>query len=804
MPSYEYQQPDYSPEPPATPDTRDRNYDRFGFSNISNTPAGAPPSSARSFTPSGAPPSSAFGSSQLDFGYNKAPVSPLNFDNSPAPSAQYGGASSRAAFGSFGYTPEKRSNLRQEFRASEYSDYDETMNDKYDNYDEPEQEKPDFNFEHFKDGQSLGDIDRMADELDGGRYGGQNESMGGLQFGQTLPRPGRNVSFGMSDLTPSYTVERSVEDDFRRSVDDAGVSSPFEFSRNAKDIYKQLGPAALEEHDDLILQTESLTLAIYREAMKMDRDDLARDQALTVLPCELLSLWDRYNQVTKPVQYEEYASAIGPPPGSSSFAHANFLANLLLRIHHPSILEASQPTRGSMPASLVGKLTPIPLELLEWMDEHHDPYPDQLDEIMRAKPTPSAHKMFWATVMNNLLRGRVSGVLEALDKAGWEYAAHTDRVGAMGYTGKALDNVERVVGDMINLLRQSPGLRTDWDTTNSDWTLFRLKVSQGLENLKRFAEGKDLDRFAQQPATFEASNFGGMFAKVPKAKSYSIIARKAESMVPWDVYQNLLAMYNLMLGDTTSIIANSQDWCEATIGLTVWWNHGKQDRRHVPSMALMHKQPRKFTDDLKLLAEAFHLVIDSKYFNNVSTINPSEVGVASIFEGDVESAIRIIGSYSAPVSTAVVELASIAGWLPQAEVPQFDMGASLDQDDLNLLGLNGPGQSQRQPETTKDATLITYADALAEKRTLQLATGDGHHPIVHEGWQVAMEVLARLDSIERSEKEVGRLISDLNLEDGKTVEKIWRQLNELAMGSHAEGVAEVRSRSSRIDFYDLC
>lgn len=782
MPSYRFQQPVYSQQP-GTPDARDKNQNRFGFSAISNTPAGAPPSSSRSFMASGAPPSSAFGSSQLDYGYDREPESPLNFNNSPTPANRYGGASSRVPQGAFGFAPQRPSGLNQVFRASENSEYDDTAN--Y-NFDEPQQSRSGFNFQHFQSGQSLDDIDRMADELDGGRSGGQDDSMGGLQFEQSIPRPGRSISFGMSDFAPSH-IERSVEDDFRKSEDDA--DNPFEFSRNAKDIYKQIGPATLQEHDDLILQTESLTLAIYREAMKMDRDAQAQEAALTTLPCDLLALWDRYNQEMKPVQYEEYASAIGPPPGSSNFAQANFLANLLVRIHHPSLLEPSQPTRGSMPASQQGKLTPMPLELLEWMDEHHDPYPGQLDEVMRANPTPSAHKLFWATVINSLLRGRVDGVLEALEKAGWEYAAHTERVGAMGYTGKALDNVEKVVGDMIYLLRQSPSLRTDWDTTSSDWTLFRLKVSQGLENLKRFAEGKDRDRFEQPAPSFGGGGMFGTVPQLPKAKSYSVIARKAESQVPWDVYQNLTAMYNLMLGDKTSIIANSQDWCEATIGLTVWWNHGKQERRQFSTMALMHREEQhKPTDYIKLLSEAFHLVMESDNLNNVSTINPSEVGIATIFEGDVESSIRIIGAYSAPVSTAVVELASIAGWLPVA--PGFDMGAGLDKDDLDLLGLSGQGQQQKQPENIKDVLLITYADALAEKRTLEMETEDGRKT-VREGWQVAMEVLARLDSIDRSEKEVGRLISDLNLEDGKTVEAIWRQLNELAMSKHAEDVAEV-------------
>jgi len=582
--------------------------------------------------------------------------------------------------------------------------------------------------------------------------------------------------------------------DFRKSIEDptANFPSHFMFGRIAKDIYIQMGLPRVEEEDDLVLQTESIIARLYREGIKLNEDEKALSEVLTIIPSELLSLWAEYNNRIKPHQSEEYATAIGPGPRATSFAHANFLASLLLRLHHPSALEITQPTgetlkRGSVAQYLVGQLKAVPLVLLEWMDVYHDPYPGQLADVMFTTPSPSHHRLFWETVINSLLRGRIPGVINALRNAGWAHARQATedvRNSDSGYSGKALENVEKVIADMVQLLHQCPGFRVDWDIANSDWTLFRLKASQCLENLKRFAEGKDQQ--AEEPAEFEASNFG-MFSM---AKSYSGAARKAESRVPWDVYQRLISMYNLILGDTTSIIENSQDWCEATVGLTIWWNYSKEDRRfslsrsHVPRDATAKRH-----DYLRKLAQAFYLATAESTEFQVNTVDAIEVGLASIFESDVEAAVGIMRSFSGPVSAGVVEVASIAGWLPRAETRNLiDMNSSLDQDDMDVLGLNRPSE---QPEDIKDMTLIAYADGLAERQTLESTPTLGHPKVVREGWEIAIEVLARLDSAELSEKEVGRLIGDFPLDEGAVVDKLWRLLNDLAMTSHAEHVAEV-------------
>ncbi|KFY65142.1 hypothetical protein V496_02775 [Pseudogymnoascus sp. VKM F-4515 (FW-2607)] len=776
MPSFRV--PDsYSSSPqPSTPERRrDGAFNPFGASNPSTTPAGAPPSSAGSFTPVGPPPSSILGSSRLDFGDSNRPLQPLNFGRSPA-APQFDSPEPSPAFNSFGQAAgNKRSGLSHEFRASDFG----LEQDAAYTHDE-RNNASEYQLDEGGD-YSIDDISRMADEMDEDRYGNEQDLLG---FDNSIPGYGaRNTSFGQSDFRSSGSLGRDPNDEvasLRRSIEDPGQNFPenFTFSRIAKDFYSQMDPPEIREEDDLVLKSEALIARLYREGIRKNEDEQAHTEVTTVIPNEILKLWAINHERTKPHKAQEYPTAIGPGPGASGFAYAYFLGSALLSLHNPSEVEGKHSLKS------------VPQVLLEWMGEHHDPYPAQLSAILSSRPSPTHHRQFWNTVVNSLLRGRVRGVVNALQTAGWEHARQgVDEVrnpDGGGYSGRALINVEKVAGEMLEVLYQCPALREDWETTNSDWTLFRLKASQGLENLRRFAEGKDQPE--EEPPTFEASNFG-MFSM---AKSYSGAARKAESRVPWEVYQNLTSMYNLMLGDVTSIVENAQDWCEATVGLMIWWSQPHNDRR--TALGRSYRKQTKPPTPFGQLTEAFHLATSDSTDFHVNTADMIEVGLASVFEFDVESAFGILGSLSAPVSSATVEVASVTGWLPStASKNRIGMSDSLDQDDMDLLGLNQlPSQ---QSEDTKSKIMVAYAEALYEQgRTLEYT--DKNKPrIARESWEVAIEVLARLDSAERSEKEVGRLIGDLPLEDGPTVDKLWRLLNDIGMTVHSESVAEEYANS---------
>ena len=540
------------------------------------------------------------------------------------------------------------------------------------------------------------------------------------------------------------------------------------YGKIAKDIYGQMGIPPVTESDDLILDTEGTIIRLYDEEVDpVDNEDKLQ-RALRVVPSELTKLWAIYNGNTAIVDSEEYTTAIGPGPRASSFAKANFLASLTLQIHHPQ-------EDGSDP--FTPRVKPLPEVMLEWIDEYHNPYPHQVEEIQVHRPSPANHHLFWDTILNSLLRGKVVAVINMMKSAGWKNArADIDDIRVQsaqdGYSGVALANVERVISAAVQVLSLCPGVQGDWNIRSSDWTLFRLRVSQALEDLKSFAEGRDTIR--NETITSNASRPG----------TYSQTARKAESRVPWHIYQRLVTLYNLVMGETNAIIENAQDWCEATVGLLVWWDEGRNDRR----VGLGHSQrsARGFDTEayIRKLQKCFTAATSESTDFQVNTLDPVEVGLASLLEGDNETVIGFLRAWSGPVSSAVAEVASLAGWLPHAESQNLINMGSLDQEDLDLLGYNS---SSSKTDGVKDQTLIAYARSLSQRGPLK------GQETTREGWELAIAVLGRLDSTTRSEEMVGDFLKNFSLDSSATVDKLWILLNDIGMTRHAGTTAEVRN-----------
>jgi hypothetical protein len=550
------------------------------------------------------------------------------------------------------------------------------------------------------------------------------------------------------------------------------------YSKIAKDMYAQMGIPAVQESGDLILGTEAIITRLYNEGIGATDVEDQLGQALATIPGELTKLWTGYQKTTKVIDSEEYTTSIGPGPRASSFEKANFLAGLALQIHHPQILD---------PTSFTPKVKPLPQIMLEWMDEHHDPYLYQFEEVQAHRPSPANHQSLWDTVLNGVLRGKVVAVVNILKNAGWRNAwvgldGGREQRNQTGYSGAALANVERAVSAAYQVLSQCPAVRGDWNIRGSDWTLFRLRAAQALEDLKSFAEG---DQSRYEVEAVEADGFGDPSRS---AGTYAKTAKKAESQVPWDVYQNLLTLYNLVMGDSSAIIENAQDWCEATVGLLVWWDEGKEDRRLAFGRSgASRRSVAKDSDDeiyLRKLERAFESATAESTELQVNTLDPIEVGLASLLEGDSEAVIGFLRAWSGPVSSAVAEVASLGGWLPQASPQNLINMEGLDQEDMDLLGINPTSEST---SGIKDQTLITYAKSLAQRGRLR-AGG-----VSSEGWELSIAVLGRLDSATRSEEIVGDFLKGLELDSSTTVNKLWRLLNEIGMASHAENIAEVRT-----------
>ncbi|KAM7185400.1 hypothetical protein V8F20_011819 [Naviculisporaceae sp. PSN 640] len=621
------------------------------------------------------------------------------------------------------------------------------------------------------------------------RGGGSDEGDGDeddLWLGMQGGTPRRPGGYGgnageESDLmmlnTPAATerVRREAEDIFRASSMQSGPRRrQHKFAMLAKDVYTQLGTAPIHESPELILSTEALVNRLYDDGVGEADDEEKLDDTLATAAGSAVKLWEEYADKI-PRSEEEHSAEIGPGPNAAPFQKASYLANLALRVHHSRCDIDGNPAPEALPWTL-----------FQWQHDFHNFYGDQMEDIMRHRPSPACHSLFWQTVFIALIRGRVADATQLLEKAGWAHVRRGQR-GEYAYKDQALTNVERAVDDVIGLLETCPGFDNEWDIWSSNWTLFRVRAQGALEHLRSFAEGKD-------------EGFGDSFATSTRSargrESMAGLARRAESQVPWDIYENLTVVFNIVLGSESAILGAAQDWCEATIGLFGWLDEKKSIAKPVPGVGLSQSQaliPLGMGADtdsyLERLARAFHAAVASDF--QLNSLNPVEIGMACVFEDNAKGLIGILRGWSLPIASAVAEIASLGKWLPPHQPSGAFALEDLDMDDLEVLGMD-PGAPD-EIDGIKDSTLVQYAQALADLEE-NLGSVSGKKAGPQYGWELAIQVLGRLDSSERSEEMVGilvkNLIENMHVDSESTVDKIWGILNELGMIPYAEETAE--------------
>lgn len=585
-----------------------------------------------------------------------------------------------------------------------------------------------------------------------------------------------NESDLMMHLTPAANerIRKEAEDIFRVSTVQAGARSrEFKFAPLAKDLYTQLGYATITESPDLVLGTEAQVRRLYDDGVGVSDDAEKLDETIANVAGKLVSVWSGYAE-SLPKSNEEHAAVIGPGPRASNFEKATYLANLALQIHH---------TRFDGPGELQ-RTEPLPETVFRWLNAYHNFYPDKFEDIKRHRPSPACHGLFWQTVFIALLRGKVAEAQAILRKAGWGHVRKGHR-SDYAYTGQSLSNVERAVADTCDMLEHCPGIEENWDLWSSDWTLFRVRARSQLEQLRRFAEGRDA---ANVLGESDFSNSTSTYGR----QSMAGLARKAESQVPWDIYENLNVVYEIVLGSRSAIMAAAQDWCEATVGLFGWWDEDKTEKNLRQSMSrslMLPGQGHTIEGYLDRLAKSFQTAVATDF--PLNTLNSVEVGMACVFEGNAKGLIGLLRAWSLPIAASVAEIASLGGWLPPHRRNALFGMEDLDMNDLDVLGMDPA--SPDEFDGIKDNTLITYAQELS--RCTQLSTVKDKDGVPRDGWELAFHVLGRMDSPERSEETVGELVKllmdDLDVESGTTVDKVWRLLNELGMVPYAEETAEV-------------
>lgn len=788
--AFRFAVPDSSP-PPSSPDPltpKKKHGFSFGGPEPSTTPAGPPPSSIATLTPAGAP-SDGFLSSSLMRGVtgSKQPSFGLNTSSRKA-------ARSKGFARDSGNTPLGRSIGRKALQPSNLSQQFSAMDDEDDDEDESEDAEGEEYLPADKGsvfrpagGKSLDDIEKFLDDeleaedeqhayTDEESNESQDSDAGHTRSGQMdmflnmrhddrgydEPMVGEEEDLMMlSQPVAADRVRKEAEDMYRRSshFGRSRKGPNFQFASIARDLYERQDIAQLNEPPELILRTEERLCRLYDEGVGPEDDAEKMDNSLTNITNQVVTLWKDYVDELPQPEGEDIAT-IGPGNDEDPLIKATYIAGLILRMHHTRWDSHIEEERVAQ----------LPEILFDWMEkEGHNLHPDQVRQLSQFRPSPICHPLYWQIVRSALLRGDSASTARLLRNAGWEHARKGPR-GEKMYTGKALDNVRRFAAVTADVLDQCPATRGEWDIGNSDWTLFRIQAKGALDRLTLFAEGKD--------QTFDES-------MDDEEESMSTKARKASSQIPWDVYENLQTLYGIILGKEDDIMETAQDWCEATIGLFGWWDDGGQQYKaprlsQSQSFRASSSKLNSSVDYFERLAAAFHIVVQSDL--NPNAMNAIEIALASAFEGNVNAVIGFLRTWSLPIACSVAEIASLGGWLPAPEASPLPLG-TLDADDFALLGVSQPANDA---ENIKDATLVMYARELAGIENLSPS---------RNGWEMAIQVLGRMDLPEKSEETVGELLRDLlatlDEHSSQTVDKMWRILNDLGMINFAEETAEV-------------
>lgn len=654
----------------------------------------------------------------------------------------------------------------EDFGGDEYDYNYEELNENRIVYDDADESK---DIEEYEEDEEKNEEDEDEEDDDSQMRQDTND------FSRALKTNSSEKSFQSSSESGSARRSLSIESTESR-MERVGQSNwrnsssaGYKYEKLARQMYSSKVLQVVEESDDLILATEEIILKLSQEDFESDADNNTYDNALFVVSDELIRLWGNYHKQTTVYRLEEYTATIGPGPQAPNFAKANFLASLTLKV-----LQSRQTSSLS-----VEKIS-LPQILLEWMEEHHNPYPNQYEEIFAQIPSPATHPHFWDTIFNCLIRGKVKTVINILKKTNWnhvrdEIAYQNNIAGQNRYSDYIVASVEQAMDIAVETLLICPAISGDWNSQNVNWRTFRLRALQALQDLNKLIEGGDYD-------SDEA------FKVIDNTGSFNTTAKKAKSLIPWHLYQSLVTLYSLIIGDMNAILANSQDWCEAVVGLVAWWDESKKDQnlslscfQHPYSLPESDLTFEYFDRKLRISLEA--ATSDSTDFQ-INSADEVQIALASLFEDDAESVIGFLSSWSGPISCAVAEIASLVGWLPQpVEKDLISMG-NLDQEDFNLLGIN---HSPTKVDRVKDRALITYANNLCKRTEFRSSIQPEK---VLNSWEISIAILGRLDSIERSTEIIGDLLNHFPLKNSETINKLLILLNSIELTDQAETVAQ--------------
>ncbi|KAJ5251040.1 hypothetical protein N7489_001450 [Penicillium chrysogenum] len=835
----------YESSPPETPE-KDRS--RSLWSNISTTPAGPPPSTAGSFIPhstsniNGGSRINSFSRNDSAFSTNHNSFSRNDFSNSvftksgnintndsifgssfgstdyampkqtKPPSAKLTGNSSLRFGVPNGGGFEDSMNFGQSngFASSQLSDF----NEEQENQMEPEEEE-------------VEEEEEAEEELD---LSTQDRSKNFNFLDSTFGNPFESQPSMGAQRKPIYS---NPSDAKRPKLDENWAhQSPIRNTNLAPkkpsgmpSILHNLAArsriALVKEPSEMILKTEDALGRLSDELKAAEFKHVDFDAVLANVSKQLADSWQACADESGIDRPYGVHSGIGPGEQAPDLAKATFLASLLLQIHHPSREAPSTANINPMrtgAAGMVKAMTrlpvpkPLPQVLLDWLSENHASQTKDLQALKYVEPNPTASSNFWDIIIASVLRGRLADAADVLRSGDFNYArsALEDGLPQPGYRGAQLQNIQRCVNKALQIFESCPGTQSeDWEVTGLDWSQYRKRVLSAVTDLEEFAEGEERDEsIVPVPENrFQAINFGLPTFNPSNANknpiSFAQSARMAESRVPWSIYQSLRSIYRIILGDPSAIKSKSQDWVEATIALTAWWD-GEDDTGSTMDFGatsssdnfqnfLRSRGPNKraravdrnmrgaYLDRLELaLSHTTSDGTDNADFRP-NTLSSMEVGLASVFEGNVQGVLELIQSWSLCVAAAVAEVASLGGWFESGSSPKTLPG--LSENDLMVLSY---GQDNKSParHLHKDDILRSYAFGLYDRPVIK------NEHSSREGWELAIEVLSRFDDATQMKKAVSEIVDKLPLESSDQLDKLVVLCSELELEDQGRRVSE--------------
>ncbi|KAF7714728.1 Uncharacterized protein PECH_007735 [Penicillium ucsense] len=834
------------------PSTPDKSKNQSLWSNLSTTPAGPPPSAANPFLPHGQAPPDALDSSQLnphshpdfgqssnslftksggfktndsifgssigsDFALPKTSRAPPARPLAPTPSqGRFGGTSTgRGAFGR-SVTFEQQDDLNSS-RMEEYEEYEEEGEDM-------EQGDETLDGEYEEDMEE----DHPEEELDLNR----REPSTRLSFLDSsyenpfsAPAPAPVTGLGQA-RKPIYSNPTEAK---RPKLNEAWANrsplrkttlSPKKASAMPsiiQNMASRIRLASVDEPGDMIFGTEETLYRLYDVVNNEEMRHVDVDASLAHTVNRLVSSWDSCADRSGIARPYGFTTSIGPGEQAPPLVKASFLASLLLEIHHPSrgsapIASNSNPLAHMAPNGMVKAIqrasvaTPLPQILLDWLNANHASHAKDLQALRHVEPNSTASSNFWDIVNAAVLRGRFVEAADILRSADFNYArsALEDGLPQPGYRGIQLQNIQRCVNRALDILDSCPGFRDDdWDLTGNDWIDYRKNVLSAVHDLEEFAEGDERDQaeLPSQNHRFQAINFGmGGFGQAPSQAqngiSFTQSARMAESRVPWTIYQSLRLLYRIILGDAAAIKNTAQDWVEATICLTAWWD-GEDDegtfrastssadfQRSRGARSHMRGVDRNLRDAyLRRLDLAFSSATNENSDDanfRVNTMNSLEVGLASVFEGNVQGVLRLLETWSLCITSAITEVAHIGGWLQDGGSQKV---SGLNENDLMVLSY-GQGNASSSLGLTRDEALRDYALGLYERGFVE------NESLKRDGWELALEVLSRMHDAVMMKKAVSEIVEKLPLDNLEQLDKLVILCSDLGLEEQGRKIAE--------------